>query len=234
MCVRALTRSQLHRWALWLDRLSEAPLPSTPPGDGVRTLSSLSERFAEADDYMRAGFYINLPIGGVAAVLIFLIPIAELTLKPPFSFAHVRKVIPDLDLTGFTLFVPSSILLLLAMQFGSGNTYAWSSSTVIGLFCGSGVSIILFITWEWRMGDRAMLPGTLLNQRIVWTSCLYGSCIISCLVTASNWLPTYFQAVRGDGPTLSGVHVLPSILSQLLVVIVVGAAGKSSDIRSIV
>jgi hypothetical protein len=54
---------------------------------------------------------------------------------------------------------------------------------------------------------------------------------MSCLVTASNWLPTYFQAVRGDGPTLSGVHVLPSILSQLLFVIVVGAVGKSSDCR---
>jgi hypothetical protein len=180
---------------------------------------------------MRAGFYINLPIGGVAAVLLFLIPIAELTLKPPFSLALVRKVIPDLDLIGFTLFIPSSILLLLALQFGSGNTFAWGSSTVIGLFCGAGVSIILFIIWERRMGDRAMLPGTLLRQRIMWTSCLYGSCIMSCLVTASNWLPTYFQAVRGDGPTLSGVHILPSILSQLLVVIVVGATGKSIDCR---
>jgi hypothetical protein len=32
-------------------------------------------------------------------------------------------------------------------------------------------------------------------------------------------LPTYFQAIKGDGPTISGVHLLPSILSQVLFVI---------------
>jgi hypothetical protein len=177
---------------------------------------------------MKTGFYLNLPIGGVAALLIFLIPIVDVTPKSPFSLALVRKVIPDLDLIGFALFIPSSVLLLLALQFGSGNAYSWGSSTVIGLFCGSGVSIILFVAWERRMGDNAMLPGPLLSQRIVWTSCLYGSCIVSCMVTASNWLPTYFQAVRGDRPTDSGVHILPSILSQLLAVIAVGVAGKSN------
>jgi hypothetical protein len=199
-----------------------------PHGVGVQH-PSYSHRLHGADDYFRAGFYLNLPIGGAAALLIFLIPIAEITPKAPFNLALIRKVIPDLDLIGFMLFIPSSILLLLALQFGSGNTYSWSSSTVIGLFCGSGVSIILFITWERRMGDKAMLPGTLLRQRIVWTSCVYGGSIISCMITASNWLPTYFQAVRGDGPTLSGVHILPSILSQLLAVIAVGVAGKSGD-----
>lgn len=77
------------------------------------------------------------------------------------------------------------------------------------------------------MGDQAMLPGKLLAQRVVWTSCVYASCIITCMMTASVWMPTYFQAVKGNGPTDSGVHILPSILSQLLVVIASGAAGMS-------
>ncbi|EFQ95880.1 hypothetical protein PTT_04429 [Pyrenophora teres f. teres 0-1] len=42
-------------------------------------------------------------------------------------------------------------------------------------------------------------------------------------MTASNWLPTYFQAVKGNGPTASGVYVLPSIISQILLVVVTGA-----------
>ena len=46
-------------------------------------------------------------------------------------------------------------------------------------------------------------------------------------MTASIWMPTYFQAVKNNGPTDSGVHVLPSILSQLLAVIATGAAGMS-------
>lgn len=163
--------------------------------------------------------------------MITLIQIPEIIPKQPVTMALIRKIIPDLDLFGFTLFVPWSIMLLLGLQLGSGDAYPWGSSTVIGLFCGAGVCGILFVAWEWRMGDRAMLPGTLFRKRIVWTSYLYGPCIATCMMTASNWLPTYFQAVKGNGPTASGVYVLPSILSQILLVVVTGAAGKHNCLQ---
>jgi hypothetical protein len=53
------------------------------------------------------------------------------------------------------------------------------------------------------------------------------------MITASNWVPTYFQAVKGDGPTMSGVHVLPNILSQLLFVVVSGALGTYHEIGNV-
>ncbi|KAH7089111.1 efflux pump protein [Paraphoma chrysanthemicola] len=167
-------------------------------------------------------FYINLPIGGLAAALFVFIHIPEVATKEPFSMALVQKVIPELDLFGFALFVPPAIMFLLALQFGSGNTFAWNSATIIGLFVGAAVLAAMFIAWEIKMGDRAMLPGSLLKQRRVWSSCVYAISNICCMITASNWLPTYFQAVKGDGPTMSGVHVLPSILSQLMFVILSG------------
>ncbi|KAF2031502.1 efflux pump protein [Setomelanomma holmii] len=168
-------------------------------------------------------FYLNLPVGGLAALLFTFIHIPDIAKKDPFSMALIRKVIPELDLIGFSLFIPPAIMFLLALQFGSGNTYAWNSATIIGLFVGAGVLAIIFILWEHRMGDRAMLPGSLLKQRRIWVSCLYGTCNITCMIAASNWIPTYFQAVKGNKPTLSGVHVLPSILSQLSFVIISGA-----------
>jgi MFS family permease len=191
------------------------------------TLSYVLFTSSEADVGSIAGFYMNLPIGGVAAALIAFVPVPERISKSRFTISLIREVIPDLDLFGFTLFVPSSIMLLLALQLGSGGMYAWNSSTVIGLWCGAGVCAVLFIFWENRMDDKAMLPGKLLGKRVVWISCVYASCIITCMMTASIWMPTYFQAVRGNGPTDSGVHVLPSILSQLVVVIGTGAAGTS-------
>ncbi|KAF2844652.1 efflux pump protein [Plenodomus tracheiphilus IPT5] len=169
-------------------------------------------------------FYINLPIGFIAAGFLMLIRISEVNRKDPFSFALVCKVIPELDLIGFALFVPTALMFLLALQFGSGNTYPWTSSTIIGLFCAAGVMAIIFILWERRVGDRAMIPSSLLRQRVVWTSCFHGASVTCSAMVASNWIPTYFQAVRGEGPTLSGVHVLPSILSQLLFVVVSGVA----------
>lgn len=171
-------------------------------------------------------FYINLPVGGAAVVLFAFISIPEIVKKESFSLDLVRRVLPDLDLIGFALFAPAAVMFLMALQFGSGNTYAWNSATVIGLLCGAGVMVLVFIGWETRMGDRAMIPGSMLRKRIVWSSCVFGSALMCCSIVASNWLPTYFQAVKGEGPTMSGVHILPGILSALLFVVVTGAASK--------
>ena len=39
---------------------------------------------------------------------------------------------------------------------------------------------------------------------------------------ASYFLSVYFQAVKGASPLLSGVYLLPSILSQLILAVVAG------------
>lgn len=127
------------------------------------------------------------------------------------------------DPIGFILFAPAAIQLLLALQYGvSGNEYAWSSPTVIGLFIGSGATFIAFIIWEYRHGDDAMIPLSMLSQTIVWTSCLVCSMLTSTAMIGSYFLPIYFQAVRDVSPMISGVYLLPSILSQLAVAVVSG------------
>lgn len=178
----------------------------------------------------RWSFYINLPSGGIAALVLVFVRIPEMTKKEPITIDVVRRIMPHLDLVGFVLLSPAAVMFLLALQLGSGRAYAWSSATIIGLFCGAGVTAVVFIGWEMRMGDQAMIPGGILRKRIVWTSCVFGSALMCCSIVASNWLPTYFQAVRGEGPTLSGVHVLPSILGALLFVVVIGALSEYQDL----
>lgn len=46
------------------------------------------------------------------------------------------------------------------------------------------------------------------------------------VMCTSYYLPIYFQAVKGVTPTLSGVYLLPSILSQLMLAVISGALGK--------
>lgn len=169
-------------------------------------------------------FYINLPVGGAAVAMLWFVSIPEIAEKKTFSRDTVMNVLPELDLIGFALFTPAAVMFLTALQFGSGNTYAWDSSTIIGLICGAVVTALVFVYWESRMGDLAMIPGSMLRKRVVWTSCVFASALMCCSIVASNWLPTYFQAVKGEQPALSGVHILPSILSALLFVVVTGAA----------
>ena len=114
-------------------------------------------------------------------------------------------------------------MFLLGLQFGSGNTYPWRSTVVICLFCFAGTLVLVFIFWERYQGNVAMIPGPILGKRAIWCGCMYGMCIVGCMIVTSNWLPTYFQAVKGNGPTVSGVHVLPSILSQIMFVVGSGA-----------
>lgn len=171
------------------------------------------------------GFYINLPLGAIAIIFLLVIQVPDLTVKEDFSLSLLRKVMPELDLIGFALFAPAAIMLMLALQFGSDNRYAWNSQVIIGLFCGAGVFAIIFTAWEIRVGDRAMIPPSVVRQRIVWASAGQIICMASSMFVGSSYLPLYFQAVKGVGPTISGVNLLPSILSQLLFVVLSGAAG---------
>lgn len=174
-----------------------------------------------------AGFYINLPIGAVSGLFLLFTHIPDETLKPPFSFALLRSIVPELDLTGFALFAPTTIMFLLALEWGSSE-YGWSSPTVIGLFAGSGATLILFLLWEWRVGERALIPFHQLKRRIIWASIIQNTTLFVNNFVGVNYVPIYFQAVRGVGPSLSGVYTLPSILMQLLSLIITGALGKSS------
>ncbi|GJN81907.1 hypothetical protein PLIIFM63780_005443 [Purpureocillium lilacinum] len=169
----------------------------------------------------RPRFYINLPLGGLAAVLILLTDIPEQTPKKPATLAYVRALIPTFDLVGFVLFAPASIMLLLALQFGSGD-YGWKSSQVIGLFCGAVVTGIIFVYWERRMGDDAMIPLPMVRQRVIWSSALNFALLMLAVIVGSNFLPIYLQSVKGLSPTMSGVYMLASILTQIIFIFLAG------------
>lgn len=174
------------------------------------------------------GFYINLPIGAVSGLFLFFTHIPDETLKPPFSLALLRSIVPDIDLPGFALFAPTTVMFLLALQWGSSAEHGWGSPAVIGLFAGSGVTLVLFCAWEWRVGERALIPFHVVKRRVVWASTVQTTALFVNNFVGVNYVPIYFQAVRGVGPSLSGVYTLPSILTQLLSLVVTGALGRPS------
>lgn len=99
---------------------------------------------------------------------------------------------------------------------------------MIGLFAGSGATSILFAIWEQRMGEQALIPFHVVKRRIVWASTIQNASLFVNNFVGVNYVPIYFQAVKGVGPSLSGVYMLPSIVTQFLSLIVSGALGRSS------
>ena len=170
------------------------------------------------------GFYLNLPIGGLVAVMLVFVRIPQQHPRPP-PMSVVRSLHSSLDLLGFAIFAPSLIMLLLALQWG-GTKYAWNSSQIIGLFCGAGATFIVFLLWDYHKADAAMLPFSIVRMRTVWTSCIVYGLFMSNLYTASYWVPVYFQGVKGASPTMSGVYILPMIIAHIFTALSSGPIGN--------
>ncbi|KAI0883798.1 MFS general substrate transporter [Annulohypoxylon maeteangense] len=158
-------------------------------------------------------FYINLPIGGAAAIIFFL-------------FVHIKRTktedktawekVQSLDILGFAFFAGSVSMLLLALQWG-GVQYAWSSSVVIGLFVGFGVVMILFVGWTYWKGEDALIPPRLFtinrNPALLCTASFFINGPFQIII---YYLPVWFQGVLGSSPISSGINFFPTVISDVL------------------
>ena len=177
------------------------------------------------------GFYVNIPVGAVAALAMVFLRIPEETIKPK-PWILLPRIHHYLDLVGFFLFAPAVLQLLLALQFGS-QAYPWNSSRVIGLLCGAAANAVVWGFWNRYRGDDAMIPRSMTRRWNVLLSGIYVAFQTSAVYGGIYYLPLYFQAINGASAILSGVYLLPMIISQLIVAGLSGVAGKS-DIHSII
>ncbi len=159
-------------------------------------------------------FYINLPAGAAVAVLLLAIRVPDRVIKDDKKSTLIQTL-GKLDLIGSAIFASTITMFLLALQWG-GSTYPWSSATVIGLFVGSFFDLVLFLFWEFRRGDQAMIPLSMLRKRVVYSSCLTMFFMMGNLLILNYYLPIWFQVVKDATPTMSGVYLLPMVVSQII------------------
>ncbi|TQW00433.1 hypothetical protein V2A60_001515 [Cordyceps javanica] len=163
-------------------------------------------------------FYINLPVGAITIIAFLVTKIPD---KRKYVQSPGKLTLKKMDMLGFVLFAPAAVMILLALEFG-GNKYAWSSPTIIGLFVGGGIEVVLFLWWERRAGMTAMIPLPIIGKRQVWTACVASMFMFSTMLGAGYYLPVYFQTVRGLSPLRSGISMLPAIVTQLVITVVCG------------
>lgn len=156
-----------------------------------------------------------------------LIQIPDRTIKLDDQ-STILKTLEKLDIFGFALFAPAAIQFLLALEWG-GSRYVWESATIIGLFCGAAGTFCVFLAWEYRRGDSAMIPFSMVRRRIVWCSCLVTFLFMGSMIITSYYMPIYFQTVRNATPAMSGVYILPAILGQIVFATVSGVLGMKLD-----
>ncbi|KAK7570630.1 hypothetical protein V3481_019176 [Fusarium oxysporum f. sp. vasinfectum] len=165
-------------------------------------------------------FYINLPIGGLSALIIMFFFRTPPQGKPAVA-SWIEKLL-QMDLVGVALVMGAIIAYILALQYG-GQTHPWKSGVVVGLLVGFVLITIAFAVWEYSQGDRAMLAPGLIRDRHIWTSSALALLLAGPYFLAIYYLPIYFQSIDGTSPATSGIRNLPLILTITIATISSGA-----------
>lgn len=163
-------------------------------------------------------FYINLPVGGLAAALVVFFFENPEAAKP--VEATRKEKFLQMDPVGICLVMALIISFTLALQYG-GQTKPWDSSDVIGLFVGFIVISIAFALWEYFQDERAMIVPRLIKQRVIWAGAVFQLFFAGSYFILLYYLPIYFQSIDNATPIGSGVRNLPLVIA----VSIAGLAG---------
>ena len=148
-------------------------------------------------------FYVNLPIGAIALVVVATsLSVPKVTVKP------------KIDYLGFVLLSTAVSCLVLITTWG-GNEYGWSSPTIIGLMVGFGVAIATFIFAE-RAASDPVMPLRLFRNPSFLVAAGVGFLVGFAMFGAITYLPQYQQIVRGASATASGLQLFPLMAGLLI------------------
>jgi len=157
-------------------------------------------------------FYINLPVGAVATVIIFFTFSTPQTQRQhPDRRASAREKFLQMDFPGLILIVGAIQCLLMALYW-TGVSKRWDDNDVIGCFLGFGLLLLGFIFVEWQQGPYAMLVHKLLKKREVWSGAAFSFFISGALFVLVYYLPIYFQAILGCSAIESGIRNLAFVV----------------------
>ena len=154
-------------------------------------------------------FYINVPIGAIALVVV-----ASQVPGP------LRRVHHTIDYLGFAVLSLAATALILLTSLG-GSTYPWRSAPIYILGVAGAALIGLFVLVE-RRAAEPVLPLHLFRLRVFSVTSVVGFVVGFAMFGAITYLPAFFQVVRGISPTISGLYLLPLMLGLLVVSITSG------------
>ncbi len=154
-------------------------------------------------------FYINLPIGAAALLV--------LALALPATGQPGQHTI---DYLGTVLLTVAASSLILLTSLG-GTSAAWGSAPIILLAIVAGVSTLGFVLVEQRAAEP-VLPLSLFRNAVFSLSSAIGFVVVFALYGATTYLPLFLQVVNGASPASSGLRLLPMILGLLLTSITSG------------
>lgn len=152
-------------------------------------------------------FYLNLPVGGIALILLFLF-----LQVGTHDTSSIRRRLKQVDYGGNVIFIIAISFILVALAYG-GTQWAWGSyQTIISLIFGF-YGIVVFVFFEQsNFCEVPTLPMRLFARRTSSTAFVITFIQSMLTLLVIYFMPVYFQAVKLASPIRSGVMMLPTVL----------------------
>ena len=158
-------------------------------------------------------FYVNLPLGSLAALL------CAIYLKDP-PHLRERKTLTPVDYPGIALLIAGIGALQTALE--RGQALGWFESPTIVLLSGLAVVCLSgFVVQELRSAHPVVDLRALRHANLA-LGCIAGSVVGASLYGAMFLFPVYSQSLLGWTASQSGMAILPSSLAMAFAMVFVG------------
>ncbi|GIP34581.1 MDR family MFS transporter [Paenibacillus sp. J2TS4] len=145
-------------------------------------------------------FYINVPIGIIALLLVVV-----------FLHQPIERQAKKIDYLGAIMFTIAFSALLYALLSG-GSRHTWDSPVIVGLFAASAVCFMLFL-WIEKRAEEPMIPLSIFRIRVLNVTNISGFLTFSITSGLTVYSPIWIQSVLGNSATSSGLIVMPMSLA---------------------
>ncbi len=165
-------------------------------------------------------FYINLPLGGVVlfGITVFFKPVAP---NPAAVNLPRNQKLQKLDGLGTVLFTGATSCLFVALQWG-GVKYGWFSGQIVLLFFAFAIAGIAWIYIQYRRGENATLPGSIVKIRSIAAGAISSFLMGGAFYVLLYYVAVWFQAVKGRSALSSGISSLPLVLGLTIGMLIAG------------
>jgi EmrB/QacA subfamily drug resistance transporter len=152
-------------------------------------------------------FFVNLPIGIAAFILV------KTVMIEPITERHRHR----LDWLGMFTLLGWTILLVFALEMG-GRDYAWGSPVIIGAFVGSAILLVAFIVAE-RRATEPLIPFNLFRVPALRASSVISVPLGMVMFAIVSFLPLFVVVVLKSSATEAG-----RVLTPMMLAVVIGSA----------
>ena len=137
-------------------------------------------------------FYLNLPVGA-AALVVLVVAFHE----------RVERHQHQLDVAGAALLAGGTGLVILGLLEG-GVDWPWLSAPSVGIFALAAAALLLFVRQEQRHREP-MMPLWVFRNQLIFRTTLAGGAVVGLIIIGlTTYLPTYAVDVLGTSAVVAG------------------------------